>query len=107
MDAAKKAALKDEIFGKHLHTVELDCNRGDQETHPVNSSTSSSACVSAGVPRVAGEDGRNALALAHFRILESVREHHWNGAADESAVGVEGFPAPLGNLFETVRSEAA
>ena len=51
-------------------------------------------------------DQQEALALAH-RILEAVREHRWNGATDDKAVGVEGFPAPLGNLFETARREAA
>jgi predicted dehydrogenase len=104
MDAAKKAALKDDVFGKHLHTVELDCNRGDQLTSELRHFI---YCVrTGGRPRVAGEDGRNALALAE-RILEALRDHQWNGANDAQAVGVEGFPAPLGNLFEIARREAA
>ena len=104
LDSAKKAALKDEIFGKHLHTLELDCNRGDQLTselkHFIN-------CVRTGnSPRVTGEDGREALALAE-RILVSLSSHHWKGDGDNIAVGVHGFPAPLGPLFSTSRSKVA
>ena len=104
LDAAKKAALKDEIFGKHLETVELNCNRGDQLTSELKHFI---YCVKTQCrPRVTGEDGRNALALAE-RILESVRQHRWNGQKDDQAVGVEGFPAPLGSLFNAARQEAA
>jgi predicted dehydrogenase len=104
MDAARKAGLKDEIFGKHLQTVELNCNRGDQLTSELKHFIQ---CVrQRRRPRVTGEDGRNALALAH-RILESVQKHRWNGAGDDKALGVQGFPAPLGNLFETAKREAA
>jgi predicted dehydrogenase len=104
MDAARKAALKDEIFGKHLETVELNCNRGDQLTSELKHFI---YCVKTQCrPRVTGEDGRNALALAE-RILESVRQHRWNGQKDDQAVGVEGFPAPLGSLFNAARQEAA
>ena len=103
-DTAKKSALKNDVFGKHLHTIELDCNRGDQLTSELKHFIQ---CVRTNAkPRVTGEDGRNALALAQ-RILESVREHRWNGANDSEAVGVHGFPLPLGELFETAQSEAA
>ncbi len=98
LDPARKAALKDEIFGKHLHSLELDCNRGDQLTSELKHFIH---CVRTGRrPRVTGEDGREALALAE-RILECVRAHHWNGASDLSAVGIHGFPPPLGALFDS------
>ena len=52
-----------------------------------------------GIPirrRVAGSD-----------ILESLKEHRWNGPGDDDAVGVLGFPPPLGDLFDTSPREAA
>jgi predicted dehydrogenase len=106
LDPARKAALKDEIFGKHLHSLELDCSRGDQLTNELKHFVQ---CVRTGRrPRVTGEDGREALALAE-RILECVRNHHWNGAGDPNAIGINGFPTPLGALFELeiARREAA
>ncbi len=107
LDQAAKAVLKAEIFGKHLETLELDCsNRGDQLTSELKHFIQ---CVRNGQrPRVTGEDGREALALAE-RILEAIRVHSWCGADDPNAVGVAGFPVPLGPLFssEMDRSEAA
>lgn len=107
LDAAAKAALKDEIFGKHLETLELDCtNRGDQLTSELKHFIQ---CVKSGKqPRVTGEDGREALALAE-RILEAISQHQWNGKGQAIAMGVPGFPTPLGPLFatETERRQAA
>lgn len=107
LDAAAKAALKEEIFGKHLESLELDCsNRGDQLASELKHFIQ---CVKMGRrPRVTGEDGREALALAE-RILEAIAQHAWNGAGDTQALGVPGFPAPLGPLFvsEMDRREAA
>ncbi|MCE9533868.1 MAG: Gfo/Idh/MocA family oxidoreductase, partial [Planctomycetes bacterium] len=99
MDLARKAALKDEIFGKHLQTLDLNCQRGDQLTSELRHFIQ---CVrTAQLPRVTGEDGRDALALAE-RILESVRTHNWNGEGDLSAIGMHGMPSPLGTLFDEV-----
>ncbi len=104
LDLAKKAALKDEIFGKHLHTLELDCGRGDQLTSELKHFIQ---CVRTGrKPRVTGENGRDALALAE-RILACISVHAWNGESDMSALGVHGVPPPLGALFETERRAAA
>jgi len=104
MDAARKANLKDEVFGKHLQTLDLDCNRGDQLTSELKHFIQ---CVRTGrKPRVTGEDGRNALALAE-RILECVNSHSWNGSGDLSAIGTHGFPMPFGPLFESVARSAA
>jgi predicted dehydrogenase len=96
LDPAGKNAVKNEVFGKHLQSLELDCARGDQLTSELKHFI---GCVRTGArPRVSGEDGREALALAE-RILASIRVHRWNGAGDDAA-GVTGFPAPLGALFE-------
>jgi predicted dehydrogenase len=104
LDPAGKALLKDEIFGKHLHSLEIDCGRSDQLTSELKHFVH---CVRTGTqPRVTGENGRDALALAE-RILDSVRAHAWNGPADLTAVGIHGFPAPLGPLFDFGQSEAA
>jgi predicted dehydrogenase len=104
LDQARKAALKDEIFGKHLHSLELDCSRGDQLTSELKHFIQ---CVRTGKqPRVTGEDGREALALAE-RVLASIQTHSWNGPADLSAVGIHGFPPIYGPLFEIGQSEAA
>ena len=50
------------------------------------------------MPRVTGEDGRDALALAD-RILASVQHHPWTGEVD-GPVGPREMPMPLGKLFE-------
>ena len=107
LDADAKLTLKNEIFGKHLETLELHCaSQCDQLTSELKHFIQS---VRTGKkPRVTGEDGRDALALAE-RILESVREHRWYGDFGPTLHGIEGFPKPLGTLFENVleRREAA
>lgn len=104
LDQARKAILKGEIFGKHLHSLDLDCSRGDQLTSELKHFIQ---CVRTGkTPRVTGEDGREALALAE-RVLSSIQTHSWNGPNDVSAVGIHGLPCALGPLFEIARSEAA
>ena len=63
-------------------------------------------CVRTGRrPRVTGEDGREALALAE-RVLASVRSHSWDGRAD-GPTGPTKMPRPAGWLFDVPRSEAA
>jgi hypothetical protein len=57
---------------------------------------------------VTGEDGRDALALAH-RVLDAVRSHQWEGTPD-GAVGPHTMPPPAGKLFPSPaddQSEAA
>jgi predicted dehydrogenase len=64
------ATLKDELFRRYLPVVELDCNVGDQLTCELQDFVH---CVQTGArPRVSGEEGRDALALA-LRILDSAR----------------------------------
>jgi predicted dehydrogenase len=104
MDAAAKARLKDELFTRHMQTHHVDGDRsGDQLTAELRHFLD---CVRTGrTPRVTGEDGRDALALAD-RVLSSVRSHEWNGTPD-GHVGPNRMPRPAGWLFETPRSEAA
>jgi predicted dehydrogenase len=104
MDAAAKARLKDEVFGRHLQVMNVDGDRkGDQLTAELRHFVD---CVRTGRrPRVTGEDGREALALAE-RVLASVRSHAWDGHAD-GPVGPNRMPRPAGWLFDVVRSEAA
>ena len=106
MDAAAKARLKDEVFGRYLETATVDADRKwDQLTSELQHFVD---CVRTGRrPRVSGEDGRDALALAE-RILESVRSHQWQGTADGRS-GPHHIPQPAGRLFDTpsTQSEAA
>jgi hypothetical protein len=85
------------VFGKHMETMELDCTREyDQLTAELRHFV---GCVRTGrMPRVTGEDGRDALLLAD-RILASVQRHPWEGTED-GPMGPKAMPAPLGKLFE-------
>lgn len=106
MDAAAKSKLKDEVFGRYLETLYVDGDRKwDQLTAELRHFVD---CVRTGQrPRVSGEDGRDALALAE-RIVESVRTHKWDGHAD-GPIGLGQLPRPAGWLFppSTQRREAA
>src|SRR5262249_17327495 len=97
LDPARREQLKQEVFGKHMETLELDCVRDhDQLTAELRHFVGS---VKTGrIPRVTGEDGRDALALAD-QILASVQRHPWNGTID-GPIGPKAMPAPLGKLFE-------
>jgi predicted dehydrogenase len=104
MDAAARARLKDEVFGRHLQVRYVDGDRkGDQLTAELRHFID---CVRTGrTPRVTGEDGREAVAVAE-RILASVRCHEWEGRPD-GAVGPNRMPRPAGWLFEVPKAEAA
>jgi predicted dehydrogenase len=101
MDAAQKARLKDEVFGRYLETAHVDGDRKwDQLTAELRHFVD---CVRTGRrPRVTGEDGRDALALAE-RVLASIRAHQWEGTSD-GAVGPTRMPRPAGRLFEAPKS---
>jgi predicted dehydrogenase len=107
MDAAAKARLKDELFGRYLQVLNLDGDRkGDQLTAELKHFVD---CVRTGNrPRVSGEDGRDALELAE-RVLTALRNHPWEGSA-EGPLGPGGLPQPAGFLFtpaQIARPEAA
>jgi len=107
LDAAAKARIKDELFGRYLQVLNLDGDRkGDQLTAEVKHFVD---CVRTGNrPRVSGRDGRDALELAE-RVLTALRNHPWGGAAD-SPLGPGGLPTPAGFLFtpaQLARPDAA
>jgi predicted dehydrogenase len=78
LDAAGLARLKAELHERHLRPLELDCQGGDQLTCELQDFLH---CARTGDrPRVSGEEGRDALALA-TRVLESLRGHAWEGDA--------------------------
>ncbi len=95
LDAAAKARLKDEVFGRYLQVLNLDADRKfDQLTAELKHFID---CVRTGnVPRVSGRDGRDALELAE-RVLAALKAHPWEG----TAVGPHGPkpPTPAGWLF--------
>ena len=103
MDAAARARLKDEVFGKHLEVLAVDGNRKwDQLTNELRHFVD---CVKAGTtPRVTGEDGRDALAIAE-RILAALRSHSWTGNPADPT-GPTAMPAPAGKLFESGKDAA-
>jgi predicted dehydrogenase len=97
LDPARREQLKQDVFGKHMETLELDCVRDhDQLTAELRHFVG--AVKTGRMPRVTGEDGRDALALAD-RILASVQRHHWDGTLN-GPVGPKAMPAPKGKLFE-------
>jgi predicted dehydrogenase len=100
MDPAERARLKDEVFGSHLEVLNIDGDRKcDQLTAELRSFLT---CVRENSrPRVTGEAGREALALAH-RILEAANSHQWEGSPD-GAVGPNNLPKAAGKLFDTPR----
>ncbi|MCS6852866.1 MAG: Gfo/Idh/MocA family oxidoreductase [Gemmataceae bacterium] len=104
LDPAARALLRDELYGKYLEVRELDCNGpGDQLTEELREFV---RCVRTGAsPRVPGEDGRDAVALAG-RILEAIRGHRWEGRSD-GATGPRQLPPPRGRLFASPDAEAA
>jgi predicted dehydrogenase len=103
LDPAGLALLKDQLFGRHFQILELDRREGDQLTAELQDFV---GCVQTGSrPRIAGEDGRNAIALA-TRILDSLRAHCWSGRAG-GPTGPTHLPAPLGQLFQAKPGEAA
>jgi predicted dehydrogenase len=97
LDPNRREQLKQDVFSKHMETLELDCVREhDQLTAELKHFVH---CVRTGqTPRVTGEDGRDALALAD-RILASVQRHPWTGEVN-GPVGPKAMPAPHGKLFE-------
>jgi predicted dehydrogenase len=95
LDPTLLASLKAELFGRHLHVCEMDCAGGDQLTAELQDFV---RCVrGGGRPRVDGEAGRDAVALAG-RVLDSLNRHAWEGESGGPA-GPRHLPAPCGVLF--------
>jgi predicted dehydrogenase len=103
LDPTALGSLKADLFLRHLETLDLDCNQGDQLTRELQDFVH---CVRTGSrPRVTGEDGRQAIALA-TQILDSLREHAWDGQADGPRGPLQ-LPVPRGPLFITFPDQAA
>ena len=103
LDAAGLAQLKADLYGRYLQTLEIACPAGDQLTGELRDFLH---CVRTGErPRVAGEEGRDALGLA-MRILESIRNHAWEGNP-EGPMGPHHLPHPQGCLFPPATPLAA
>jgi predicted dehydrogenase len=102
-DAGVRDAIKAELFGRHLQMREITCEAPfDQLTNELRHFVE---CVRTGrQPRVTAQDGRNAVTLG-CRVLESLREHAWNGDTDGPR-GANHFPPPIGPLFEDPRLAA-
>ncbi len=82
-DAATLALMKAELHGRYLQTQERECpSPGDPLTRELEDFVG--AVRGGGRPRVTGEAGRDALALAS-RVLESIRRHRWEGRAAAAA----------------------
>jgi predicted dehydrogenase len=96
LDAGVRDAIKTELFGKHLEMREQVCESPlDQLTNELRHFVE---CVrTRQQPRVSGDEGRNAVALA-CRVLDSVRVHPWNGEAN-GPMGPNEWPMPSGKLF--------
>lgn len=95
LDLSMIGLLKEKLFGHYLEIREFSSKEGDQLTaelvHFID-------CVRTGKqPKVTGEDGRNAVALA-LRIQEKINAHQWDGTAD-GPVGPRCLPLPLGPMF--------
>jgi predicted dehydrogenase len=103
-DPARREALKSEIFGRHLLVEEQTCTASsDALTRELSDFV---RCVRTGSrPRVNGEDGRAAVALA-CRVLESVANHQWEGRPD-GPTGPSNMPAPSGPLIDRDERAAA
>jgi len=104
LDPASRAMFKDELFGRHLQVHHQECNSSrDQLTTELQHFVS---CVQNGHrPRVTGEAGRDALALAS-RILQSIACHQWDGHAS-GAVGPLHLPEPISQFFQPPARDAA
>jgi predicted dehydrogenase len=94
---AERSGLPDAIFKQHLQMQERTFEgASDQLTRELEDFV---RCVQTrSAPRVTGEAGRNAIALAG-RIIESLNRHAWNGQAT-GPIGPADVPTPLGPLFE-------
>ncbi len=77
--------LKEGLFDRYLPIQELDCECGDQLTRELEHFVQ---CVRTGSrPRVSGEEGRDAIALA-ARIMECVRKNQIEGQREETILPV-------------------
>jgi predicted dehydrogenase len=93
---APRQMLNSELFGQHFQVLHIDCStESDQLTRELGHFVD---CLKRGIPpRVNGEQGRDAIAVA-TRILDSIRSHQWEGHP-AGATGPSQLPIPHGPLF--------
>lgn len=102
VDPSRRQALQDQVFTRYLQTQDIDCQHVDQLTRELEHFA---MCVRTGaIPRVRGEDGRDAVAVA-MRVLESLRQHHWENRFD-GPTGPDELPRPAGPLLDSHRDSA-
>jgi predicted dehydrogenase len=104
LDPASRALLKNELFGRYLQVLDHACNQGaDPLTQELRHFV---RCIRTGArPRVSGEEGRDALALATL-VLERIQHHHWEGRAD-GPTGPRQIPQPHSVLFQPASDQLA
>jgi predicted dehydrogenase len=103
LDAASRTMLKEQLFGRHLQVLEIEPRAGDALTAELKHFVH---CVITGAkPKVSGEEGRNAIALA-TRILESMQFHSWQKQTAEPDHTIP-WPAPFGQLFSPIEAKSA
>ena len=98
LDPATVLSLKTELFGRHVHTTEVDCSARHERDQLTRELDDFVGCLRTGQrPRVGGEAGADALELA-ARILLSLEAHQWEGEIN-GAMGPHQIPAIAGRLF--------
>lgn len=103
LDPTMLASLKNGLYGGYLQVEERDGNTSDQLTRELQDFLQS---VRTGrEPRVDGEAGRAALAVA-WQVLDAVRSHAWQGQ-EPGPTGPWQLPPSHGLLFSPARREAA
>jgi predicted dehydrogenase len=101
LDSAAAAQLKEKLYDQFLQTHTMDFRQVDQLTAELSHFVE---CVrQRRQPKVPGEAGRDAIALA-TRILDKIRAHRWEGTP-AGPVGPQDLPAAVGPIFGL--SEAA
>ena len=104
LDPASRAALKDQLFGRHLEVMEFTSKEGpDGLTRELQEFV---RCVRTNSqPRVRGEEGRDALRLA-TQVLASLKSHAWQ-CSEAGPCGPTQLPFPTGNLFTSPATRTA
>lgn len=104
LDPASRAALKDQLFGRHLEVMEVTSSDGpDGLTRELQEFVQ---CVRTNSqPRVRGEEGLEALRLASH-VLASLKSHAWQHS-EAGPCGPTQLPFPMGNLFTVPAARTA
>jgi predicted dehydrogenase len=99
-----RASLRGDQLTSHLETLTLDCSRpGDQLTAELQDFVS--AIQNGRAPRVSGDDGCRAVALAE-QVIQAVTAHRWEGTST-GPIGPFDLPLPQGQLFQPPSDIAA